>query len=113
MFVYQVGPIDFWAGWHRPSDIFRVSDGRDDDGQYHSPTDWGPMWEKAQSLGTEAGWEGDIREGPYVTVIPDGDGGGTCPVIIAWKQDNNGTTFIASPYPLTWIEREAHATAKG
>ena len=25
-------------------------------------------------------------------------------LVIAWKQYNDGTTFIAAPYPLAWLE---------
>ena len=111
MIVYQVMPIDFWAGWRKPSELFGVSDHNHDDGQFHDPAEWPNLWKQAQKLATEAGWEGDIREGPYVTVVPDGESGGLSPVIIAWKQDNNGTTFVASPFPLPWVSKEAFAVA--
>jgi hypothetical protein len=34
-----------------------------------------------------------------------GDGAG--PLMIAWKQDNNGDTFVYSPWPLPWLETAA------
>ena len=27
--------------------------------------------------------------------------------LLGWKQDNNSQTFIASPYPLTWLSHTA------
>jgi hypothetical protein len=26
--------------------------------------------------------------------------------MIAWKSDNNGETYVASPYPLPWLQGE-------
>jgi len=46
------------------------------------------------------GWEGDIREGPYFFCLP-----GETQLALGYmlKQDNNGTTFVASPHPLPWV----------
>jgi hypothetical protein len=57
-------------------------------------------------MALEAGWEGDIRHGsgPFVCPLPDGDCGSE--YLIAWKQDNNGSTFIASPFCLPWLKRD-------
>lgn len=49
----------------------------------------------------QKGWEGDFRNGPHVFLLP-GDGS-MIPAII-WKQDNNGTTFVASPIKLLWLD---------
>ena len=104
MFLYVVEPIDQWSGWHKPDDLFRPNTGTPLD-DVHSAEDWPPLWERAQRLGTAAGWEGDIRTGPLVTVLPNRPGNyypGS--VVIGWKQDNNGTTFIASEnFKLPWL----------
>jgi len=102
MIVYQIEPIDHWNGWHKPSDLFR-SMAFTLDTEWLDPLDWASAWSQAQKLAIKLGWEGDIREGPYVTVLPD-QGGSTPPFVIAWKQDNNGTTFVASPFHLTWLD---------
>lgn len=102
MIVYELSPIDNWSGWQKPEAVFRLEI---DDPTVHDTTDWLPLWEKAKTLAGRLGWEGDIREGPFVTVIPeDGLGGGPSAVVIAWKQNSNGTTFVASPYHLSWLE---------
>tara|TARA_Y100001938_G_scaffold139920_1_gene207426 strand:- start:518 stop:874 length:357 start_codon:yes stop_codon:yes gene_type:complete len=53
----------------------------------------------------EAGWEGDYSEGPFFFAVPRVE------VEMAWgvivKQNNNGTTFVASPYPFPWLEQFA------
>jgi hypothetical protein len=57
----------------------------------------------AYALARLVHWEGDIREGPFVSMLPFPGNNWSAP-IIAWKQDNNGTTFIASPVSLPWVE---------
>ena len=110
MIVYALIPIDFWNGWLKPSDLFRVSVG-DDDTKWHDPAEWVSMWAKAQELARKVGWEGDIREGPYVTVLPEPPG--PSPVVIGWKQDNDGTTFIATPFELPWLATVAFRRIDG
>jgi len=104
--VYCTAAIDFWNGWQTHADLFQPE--RDETGPKHPATEWPPLWEKAQELARRVGWEGDIRDGPYRTVLPD-EKGGLPPVIIAWKQDNNGITFVASPYRLPWLDAECES----
>lgn len=100
MFVCRLAPIDHWSGWQRPEDVFKI---RVDDEERHTAEHWASLWQEARRLAEMLGWEGDIRQGPYVTVLPVVDGW-VSPVIVAWKQDNNGTTFVASPYELSWLD---------
>ena len=67
-------------------------------------------WRVARQLGRRIGWEGDFR-GPISCPLPNGDCGGE--YLIAWKQDNNGATFVASPFALLWLQREANGWTKG
>ncbi len=48
-------------------------------------------------------FEGDFREGPYISALPDPDSG-ECQIIIMWKQNNNGVTFIASQIGFEWLK---------
>jgi hypothetical protein len=50
----------------------------------------------APVLWSRVGWEGDLREGPFVVLLPFAD----CfePVALLGKQDNNGATFCVT----TW-----------
>jgi hypothetical protein len=50
-----------------------------------------------------AGWEGDIREGHFFAGLPVRPGEDPGEVIVGLKQDNNGTTFIWSPFELSWL----------
>jgi len=73
----------------------------------HSPKFVMARWQLAQAAAKEVDWEGDIRKGeqPYVSPLPHHDDT-ICEFLIAWKQDNNGSTFVASPYPLPWLEEQ-------
>ncbi|MQX81527.1 hypothetical protein GHK80_36980 [Sinorhizobium medicae] len=64
-----------------------------------------PFFEKAKAIAREAGLEGDMRSGPFVSALPNDDLGSFSDFIIAWKQDNNGATFVASPHELAWLGR--------
>jgi len=46
-------------------------------------------------------WEGDIRTGPFVVGLP-----GDCDakILIIFKQDNDGTTFLLSPVELPYLK---------
>lgn len=103
LLVYALPPIDFWEGWTAER-TFMASCLSD------LNVDWGLMRlgeyakfrRDAMELAKRAGWEGDIRDGPYVAALPNGD----CesPLMIAWKQSSNGDTFIVSPLLLPWLE---------
>jgi hypothetical protein len=102
--VVQLAPIDLWFGWSRLEDFL------DNVGDWDGPIDIDASLNnftvnlaKAFEEARRAGWEGDIREGPYVApIMNDMDD-----VIVAWKQDNNGTTFVAAPslrdMPLAYV----------
>jgi hypothetical protein len=102
-YLYVIDPIDFWSGWQKPEDVFKGTKIHD---PVHNNFDWHVLWKAARSCASLSIWEGDVREGPYVTVLPPKDGCEVSPVAIAWKQDNNGTAFIYSPYELPWLEAE-------
>lgn len=50
-------------------------------------------------------WEGDYRpdKSPRVFWLPD-PGWSCFRYGFVWKQDNNGMTFVVSPFPLPWLE---------
>ena len=105
MIVYRCEPIDFWFGWQRPGAVFRPDASGGGAYFHHLVEEWPPLWERAKRLARSLGWEGDVREGPFVTVLPPADGAcSPSPVAIAWKQGNNGATFIATPYRLPWLD---------
>lgn len=81
-------PFDFWKGWSKVSDVNKLSDAQRD------------FLEKAKIAvssvefpegGRFRRWDGDMRE-CYFANVNDGD------MVVAWKQDNNGDTFMAFSY---------------
>ncbi len=95
-YVYVVGPIDYWPAWISidtpPVEDYPV-------GKYAEARH--ALLEHAKRRFHEAGWEGDIRMGPFFAGLPTSDITGV--VMVGLKQDNNGTTFIWSPYALPWL----------
>lgn len=63
--------------------------------------DFMSAWEQAQGSARDKGWEGDFRNPPVVFWLPVGDSFQPGFVL---KQDNNGTTFVASPVPLPHLK---------
>jgi hypothetical protein len=61
--------------------------------------------DKAMELARGLGWRGDIRDGPFIAGMPTFEIRHTSLFLVAWKQDDDGLTFIASPVPLPWLAR--------
>lgn len=56
-------------------------------------------WESAKQAALDNGWEGDARQPPAVFWLPDTRFAQfRCGFVV--KQDNNGTTYVISPYEL-------------
>jgi hypothetical protein len=68
---------------------------------------------EALRAGEGAGFDGVFREGEEVRVfsLPDGENGFAR--AYAWKQDNNGTSYVVSPYPLQHLGAPAFAVERG
>jgi hypothetical protein len=93
--VYSIPPFDFWDGWLTEKEYLQRSE---------RPVGYYSFRAVAFERARAMGWEGDIREGPYVAGLPYEERD----IIVAWKQDNNGQTFIASPVELPWLEKETN-----
>ena len=117
VYVYETNPIDFWAGWQlvheickippHISDLLNPDANLDDDCGFHSPDyisaiDVAAFFTAAKWTARKIGWEGDISWGPYISMLPQNES--DCLFMLAWKQANNGTTFIASPFELPWLK---------
>jgi hypothetical protein len=111
MIVYRLDPIDWWNGWHRVEDLFEKQDDPEEGSATKLRTKelWPFLAEAFHAAREWLGWEGDVSDGDlWATVLPPTEGfgwGPDMPFVLAWKQKNNGTTFIASPYRLPWVEQ--------
>jgi hypothetical protein len=92
--MWVTSPIDWWSGMidlsrHSPRDFaMPFEDALEFEGEVHA------LLAGAKKLARKNGWEGDISQGPFLCAIPSGDN--TTDLVVAWKQSNNGTCFIAS-----------------
>jgi hypothetical protein len=90
IYVYDCLPLDDWSGW-QPLD--------------YSQKELRDLFYQGLALASHClAWQGDLREGPFTTPLPCGNP--SCKFMVGWKQDSKGTTFIVSPFPLPWLEKE-------
>ena len=114
--IYQLlTPIDFWPGWSRP--ILRADHEpeRPDDVFVILRPAYATAWELAQEGARHLGWPGDVREGEGVFVsgafLPEPLSWGSTGFMLGWKEDNNGTTYIASPITISGLHFAAQRMA--
>lgn len=114
LYAYQINPVDWWAGALTLQEVMDRIRAEGLESRLPWPGDPDPegheepavarllgLYEAARVAAYEAGWEGDIRTGPYAWMLPNPDGGGELePFAFAWKQDNNGATFVVSKVAL-------------
>ena len=109
-YVYCTGPLDFWNGWHDAADIVRErGDGLTEygEGKFVDKEEFDRCYAELIKKATDMGWEGDIIEGPFVSVFPQEEFNAYHPrIMIAFKQRNNGTCFIYSGWPLVQFEND-------
>ncbi len=105
--VYKIAPIDF--GWkHLRTVKETLTDIASSEGDFHHPDGLNTSnskhfleaWESAKAVASIHGWEGDFREDPSVFWLPSE---GDFDYAFAFKQENDGTTFIVSPRALPWL----------
>ena len=110
MIIYAINPIDLnWEHLKTVEEtVINLMNGRGDrmleDSWMELLTsmiyDWVTVQTEAKA---SRGWEGDFRRPEGVLWLP-------CDMefryAFVWKQDNNGTTFIASPIELPWLKEE-------
>lgn len=102
IYVYRVDPIDDLHLWMSPGDVFNKT-ATDD---FRSYDEYEEVFNEGKITARFIGWEGDMREGPVVSMLPPIGAGENSLFLIAWKQDNNGESFVVSPYELPWLETE-------
>ena len=111
--IYECSPIDYWTSWQLAIDWL---DGVQCDSR-GDPIEEGSEVLRERRLDLliaiaiavkDAGWEGD---GTWLTApLPNPDGF-DCRPMFAVKQNNNGSTFITSPFRLPWLDEWVAAPA--
>lgn len=105
LFCYHIAPIDFWDGALTASQLISNMGERVSTWEVYSVAHALHELEvRAQQAFRKIGWEGDVRTGPLFFALP---GDNTMELGCMIKQDNNGSTFIASPHPLPWLAEGA------
>jgi hypothetical protein len=102
MYVYSLPPLDDWQGWMKAKGA-KTNPYTGTDDLPEANIEHETFLRNALAAARQAGWEGDFREGPFISVLPDPNN--MCSAVyVGWKQDNNGTTFIVSPFPLPHLD---------
>lgn len=111
MYAYHIAPIDY--AWDQLKSVAttagemaaaeaEVAVAGVSRSEYPEVAEFLRDWEEAKSLAYSEGWEGDFRQGPVVFWVPTSD---SFKYGFAFKQPNNGSTFIISPVPMPWLEQ--------
>jgi hypothetical protein len=88
-FIYERDPIDFWEGYY----LIFLED-------LIMQKKWLNLIHHAMSLlNLYSSWEKDVRIGPFIAMLP-GNEMEFAHWVVLLKQDNDGTTYIVSRYPL-------------
>lgn len=110
-FVYECGPVDYWDGMIPLADYFRqcAQNPTDADGlttsNYCDSIDDALQWVLAYArvIAVYSGIERD-RHLPFVAALPPRWPSTATVKFLIVKIDNNGTTYVASPVRLPWLE---------
>jgi hypothetical protein len=104
LYVYELAPIDIWFAWRRPAEALKDDPEHD---TYDGPTkdEFVLYFLRAKRLAAELlGYEGKMRDGPFIAPIVSADGN-QADYMIGWKQESNGTTYVASPVDLPHLRK--------
>lgn len=105
IYLYRLPPIDHWLGWQTLAEVIASNADELSYSGFGDVERIRSLLEDAQAVALEHGWEGDERQGPFVTIIPTSPDDGIW-FAVAWKQKNNGETFIASDRELPWMQAQ-------
>ncbi|MFT3756458.1 MAG: hypothetical protein QM769_11040 [Pseudoxanthomonas sp.] len=108
--VYRLPPID--AGWgHLESVKETLAAIADEIDEFSAPDNFNAMevsdflcaWKAVKEEVGKRGWDGEFRLEPRVFWLPSE---GELAYGFVFKQENDGTTFVVSPYSLPWLDEQ-------
>jgi hypothetical protein len=105
MEVYKLPPIDAWDGMVTLGQYFAISHLQDryEDLQLsqHFDNVLRLLFRGMECARRYGDWEGDVAHGVFISAVPTEDG--ECKLMLAWKQSNNGDTYVVSEMALPWL----------
>lgn len=101
LYTYSVGPIDIWGLFQNPEDVLEI----EETGEKILLGEYTEMLAAGMAEATQLGWEGDLVRGPLVSILPEPGSAGL--LIIAWKQSNNGSTYVVSRVELPYLKHHS------
>lgn len=109
--AYSIAPVDNWIGWDTYEEfvakLAQQGHGAEDGRMYVrmecALIEVDKLYAQAATMARNIGWEGDHSVGPCFSVLPLPNDYDVAP-IVAWKQSNNGATFVMSAFPLPYLE---------
>lgn len=102
LFCYNTGPIDNFYGLHTFESLEEEMGGPCRE-SVNIRSELDRLLGACLPAFRDLGWEGDCNLGPGFFMLPDPEGA-TFQWGVAIKQGNNGQSFIASPFPLPYLE---------
>jgi hypothetical protein len=115
--TYSIDAIDRWTGLQHAADylhqavhdvgLFKKESGIHEiqtatRSYQHILEEFSTLLTAAQKAATALGWEGDTSAGPFVLFTPSEPAARLTG--IAWKQNNNGQTFVMSLHPIPSLD---------
>ncbi len=108
-YLYTITNMERWDRWDSIGDFLEELVAHDLTTQ-HPRVDriltFSQFLNEAFELARKHGWSGQVDAGPYVFALPTGASGPEVN-IAAWSEGEAGITYIASPYPLPWLQEPA------
>ena len=106
MVIYACGPIDWWYGWTPLEQVLEKAMSRP--GFPDFPLRAADIHERLQQARRFCPFkDSELRQGeggPWFCPLPLDDPG-NYEFLLAWKLDNNGTTYVVSPFQLPWLDQ--------
>ncbi|HDR2753176.1 TPA: hypothetical protein QCJ76_001744 [Enterobacter asburiae] len=109
-YFYRMSPIDFYWEFldtveETVEKLTKFTEDEADPLSYNGLSGFLADWKEAKSVALNGKWEGDFRGSPRVFWIPAEQ---EFLYAFAWKQDNNGSTFIVSPHALPHLNEHTY-----
>jgi hypothetical protein len=109
LYVYRTWPQDGFVGWTLDEFVKLAVHVRQDsivvDVDDNLLCQFQEAWRKGKAMARQLKWDGDIRPGyPLISMLPEEND--RVSLVIVWKQEHAGTSFVISERSLPWLEEQ-------